>query len=387
MGYSYKDKCSFISLHLVAFLVHVVSASLAFYLAPPDEDVKTSIVYNQYNYSVNETTNIPYTTVSEVEFWHPNSIFLVGLNEAFAAGSHFIGLMTVLCFANYSNASDPIRTSINGSKRDRFDYKGYSRPDEYMRRWVEYAITAGLLEVGILIGYGEKSFLLLLFVFVGNIAMQFIGLFNDQQVRKQRLTGRKVGTLNYWPTAMAFTILLAIVIVFIFHSSNLLNKSLESLDFGYLTVVFALFYSSFGVHQLLYMYDPRKYAHSIDIDRVFIVLGFTAKIVLSWTYIAIARSTWAELGKPWDDKVPWESDKDDNLSSWNAVKIWLLVLSLVIILLEYFFEATGACPRMCGPGEDDTATSNNRGKQYRYYDNGPQEDDALLLKSRRKLNF
>ena len=311
--------------------------------------------------------------------------FLIGLNEGLAALSHFIGAVGV-CAADKSKPSDP-RTG-KARRRDRFDYKGFSRPEEYKRRWIEYAVTAGLLEVGILLGQGEKSLLLLLFIFIGNAAMQTIGWFNDSQLFELRGGGTK-RSLFYSPTFNAFLILAAIVTVFVFHATNTIGKELKSLDFGYLALIFALFYSSFGVHQLLYM-RYESYAKHIDIDRFYIVLGFTAKIVLSWTYISIERGAWDELGLPYDDIVPWENT-DDSVASWNLVRLVLGFGSIVIIGLAAGMEYANICQKMCTCGEYETDTPRGGitfGRKRNYlYDNGPQEDDALLRKSKRRLNF
>ena len=234
-------------------------------------------------------------------------------------------------------------------------------------------------------GGRKTTFALLLFVALGNAAMQAIGWFNDAQVADLR--NRKNRTIYYSPTVTAFIILGAIITVFAFHAINQIND-LESLDFGYLTLIFSLFYISFGMHQLFYM-GFKKYAENIDIDRFFIVLGFTAKIVLSWTYIAISRSSWDELGKPYDDKVPWENS-DDSISSWKAVETGLGISALVILGLEIVMEWNGVCQKMCGVVDEDSNALKFKGNRFgsapRYSD-GPQEDDALLRNSKRRLNF
>jgi hypothetical protein len=131
-----------------------------------------------------------------------------------------------------------------------------------------------------------------------------------------------------------------------------------------------------------------SYAKHVDIDRFFIVLGFTAKIVLSWTYISIERSAWDELGLPYDDKVPWESS-DSSIAMWNNVQVWLGVGSLVIIGIAMFMEYNNVCQKMCGEEEEHRASKfkgNRLNPREQYYE-GPQEDDALLHKSKRRLNF
>jgi len=384
MGYSYKDKCSFISLHLVALILHVVSASLAFYLSPTDEKIQRPLEYQQYNYTINNEST-PITLITDVVAWRWSAIFLIAVNEGLTAFSHLIGLLGV-CVANSSKPDDR-PTGTYYKRRDRYDYKGFSRPEEYKRRWIEYAITAGLLEVGMLLGQGEKSLLLLMFVAFGNAAMQTIGWFNDEQVLELRSSKKSIKQLFYSPTVSAFIILAAIISIFTFHAINIVGDELKSLDYGYLALIFTLFYMSFGIHQLLYM-QYESYAKYIDIDRFFIVLGFTAKIVLSWTYISIERSAWDELGIPYDDKVPWESS-DDSITTWNSIQVSLGVSALVIMGLAVFMEYNNVCLKMCGEEDKDNGKSfkGNRFVIKRQYHDGPREDDALLRKSRRRLNF
>jgi hypothetical protein len=220
------------------------------------------------------------------------------------------------------------KTSDISNKRG---YLGYSRPKEYRRRWFEYAFTAGLLEIGILIGQGEQSFMLLLVILLANVAIQMIGFYNDQANTTK--DGRE-----HWsviPSIASFTIMGAIIMVFIFHAVNGSNESLESLNYGYLAIVFSIMYLSFGIHQIIYMLDD-TYGLKWDVDKIYIVLGFTAKIVLSWTYIAIARQTWDELGEPWDENVPWEGGKD-SISTWNTVKVGLLIGAVILILASYIW--------------------------------------------------
>ena len=74
----------------------------------------------------------------------------------------------------------------------------------------------------------------------------------------------------------------------------------------------------------------------------------------------------------------------------NNVQVSLGVSSLAIIGLAVFMEYNNVCRKMCGEEEESSTTTNgfrgNRFTRKQYYD-GPQEDDALLRKSKRSLNF
>jgi len=221
-------------------------------------------------------------------------------------------------------------------------------------------------------------------VLLANASMQMIGWYNDATPARDR---------SVIPSINAFTIMFSIIIVFIIHAAGQTNDTLESLSYGYLAVVFALFYLSFGVHQILYMYleldacgiKAVKYADCIDIDRIYVILGFTSKIVLSWTYIAISRQTWDELTGNEDfridKKVSWEAT-DYSIQSWDAVKILVLCGSLVIIIVSCLLEGLGVC--------------NSWAKGYRTEEGAPlldtpQKQAGVLLQLRRRrlagINF
>lgn len=333
MPYTAKDKNIFLGLHTTSFIIHVVSSYFAFDLAPAPEKMKGFIFAESVNFTTTtgDSSGEPTLNITQVSvFPNANAIAIIGWNEALTALSHFVAIGLLL---------------LNGTEEKGGVYTGRSRPEEYRRRWIEYAFTAGILEVGMLVGQGELNVVVLGMVLLANAAMQMIGWYNDATPPSER---------SVIPTINAFTIMFSIILVFAIHAVGQSNDTLESLSYGYLAVVFALFYLSFGVHQILYMYleldacgvKNVKYADCIDIDRIYVILGFTSKIVLSWTYISISRQTWDELtGNEEfriDKKVSWEAT-DYSIESWDAIKILVLCGSLVIIVTACLLEGCGVC--------------------------------------------
>jgi len=333
MPYTAKDKNIFLGLHTISFIIHAVSSYFAFDLAPAPEKMKNYIYAESVNFTTTtgDDSGEPTLIITQEEvFPNASAIAIIGVNELFTALSHLIAIILLI---------------FNPTDEWRGKYKGRSRPEEYKRRWVEYAITAGILEVGMLVGQGEFNVVVLGMVLLGNAAMQMIGWYNDATIPSER---------SVIPSLNAFTIMFSIILVFVIHAVGQTNNTLESLSYGYLAVVFALFYLSFGVHQILYMYleldvcgiKNVKYADCIDIDRIYVILGFTSKIVLSWTYIAISRQTWDELtGNPdfrIDKKVSWEAT-NYSVQSWDEVKIFVLCGSLTIIVVACLLEGFGVC--------------------------------------------
>lgn len=333
MPYTAKDKNIFLGLHTTSFLIHAVSSYFAFDLAPAPEKMKNYIYAESINFTTTtgDSSGEPtFTVVKEKVFDNANAIAIIAVNELLTAISHLVAIGMLV-----------FHTTNERTGR----YRGRSRKEEYRRRWIEYAITAGILEVGMLVGQGELNVVVLSMVLLANASMQMIGWYNDATEPRER---------SVIPSINAFTIMFSIIIVFIIHAVGQTNDTLESLSYGYLAVVFALFYLSFGVHQILYMYleidacgiKAVKYADCIDIDRIYVILGFTSKIVLSWTYIAISRQTWDELtGNEEfriDKKVSWEAT-DYSIQSWDAIKILVLCGSLVIIIVSCLLEGLGVC--------------------------------------------
>tara|TARA_E500000331_G_scaffold166838_1_gene161529 strand:+ start:11402 stop:12526 length:1125 start_codon:yes stop_codon:yes gene_type:complete len=333
MPYTAKDKNIFLGLHITSFIIHAVSCYFAFYLAPAPEKMKNYIYAESINFTTTtgDSAGEPtFTVVKEKVFDNANAIAIIGVNELLTAISHLIAIGMLL---------------FHTSDEYKGKYQGRSRPEEYKRRWIEYGVTAGILEVGMLVGQGELNIVVLSMVLLANAAMQMIGWYNDATDPRDR---------SVVPTINAFTIMFSIIIVFIIHAAGQTNDTLESLSYGYLAVVFALFYLSFGVHQILYMYleldacgiKAVKYADCIDIDRIYVILGFTSKIVLSWTYIAISRQTWDELTGNEDfridKKVSWEAT-NYSVQSWDEVKILVLCGSLTIIVVACLLEGFGVC--------------------------------------------
>lgn len=342
MPYTPRDKDEFWNLHFISFLLHLVSSIFAFYLIPPTESLEGRDVYVEQSLYWNTTDGVQYMNITRASvISNFNPILCIAINEAVTTLSHIYAWVALSC-------------CVRGAKKA--VYRGRSRPEEYRRRWLEYSFTAGVLEIGILGGQGELSSVVLLSVLLGNVAMQLIGYYNDATPSYHR---------SWEPTIVAFIIQFAILQVFIFRAANNQNtgdKSLSSLNYGYLTIIYGIMYLWFGVHQVMYMYID-KYARRIDVDKIYIVLGFTSKLVLSWTYIAINRQAWNELGPAYDDKVPWENSKYA-ASTWDAVKYGISIGALVIIFVSYISEWAVGRPEKYPEEESSSYVPLNNRKEF-----------------------
>jgi hypothetical protein len=298
-GYSQQDKESFSSLHFYAFLIHLVSAILATNLTPGVEFATQTLTFTQYDYT--SVDDLPTILTSTIDFIrNANPILLVALNEWITCASHVIGFIIV-------NRVPTVDTELNG----------WSRKSEYTRRWIEYAITAGLLEIAFVIGLGETNMLIILIILINNIALQLIGWSQDIQ--------KNVGFTMVSGFILLFTVILVL-------ATHVINQVGLQMEWGYLVSIFSIFYASFGVHQTLYVaWD--EYREMFDVDKIYICLSMTAKIVLSWTFIGIYRKSFVRLGKPMVPKVWWE---ENNENTWDWIIGILAFLGVFFIVIFYY---------------------------------------------------
>ena len=337
MGYSNEDRTYFTYLHLAALIIHIVSCVFAFSLAPPAEKMKQFIYVEAATFGNTSTGEPTIYIIKKEVFKNANAIAIIAWNELFTAVSHFIALI----FLWFTFTCDCC-SKCGCCNEDNKKYEGRSRPEEYTRRWIEYGITAGLLEVGMLVGQGECNIIVLSSVLLANAAMQLIGFYNDYTEKNK---------WNIIPSISAFIIMFSIIIIFIFKAANQSSgtNNWESLNYGYLAIVFSIFYLSFGIHQTLYL-NWQYYAENIDVDKIFVYLSITSKIVLSWTYIAIARGTWDEIDDKnnhrLDDKVSWEGGNvKDSIAGWNWVKYGTVTAAVLLIIFAYSYETKCCCCR------------------------------------------
>lgn len=298
-GYSENDKVSFSELHFIAFIIHLVSAIFATALVPGNEFATRALTFTQYD--IKTVNNHPAIVESFVNiFNNANPILLVALNEWFTCVSHLVGYIIVMT----SNTINEYRD-------------GYSRESEYMRRWIEYAITAGLLEIALIIGLGETNLLIVLVVLMNNVALQLLGWSLDINRKNVPLT-----------MISGFLLLGTTILILSTHVANQIGLQME---WGYLVTIFSIFYASFGVHQTLYM-TMKNYRESFDVDKIYICLSMTAKIVLSWTFIAVYRKTFVRLDKPMEPTVVWETEGNN---TWDWIMGLLAGFGAVFIIVFY----------------------------------------------------
>lgn len=251
--------------HVVASVLHILSFVLLLQLVFTEGETKRSlsIPYADFESSAadavvsagNTTTAAPAASLVIVQkarevFSDISITSILIVNEAVTAISH---LAAVLGFGLYR------QTMVEDD-----------RHLEVIRRYVEYAVTAGLLEAALYLLVGGADFSLLLAIVVTNVIMQILGYMIERTTNVSRQLYMNVSGF----------ILLAIPVV------TLLTIGAENTEFQALSIYYTVLYALFGLHSLLHILFEQWRAF-VDKDAGYVILGIGAKEVLTWMVVAL----------------------------------------------------------------------------------------------------
>lgn len=258
--------------HLLAFLLHVTSAILAF-MAQPESGLKLgSLVVDEVDFKAVTTDDVSSMTISEsdhVVFQDINVVGLIFTNEVITAISHLIAVIGFFLYTDSMMADN--------------------RHLESVRRYIEYAVTAGLLEVALLVGMGSNSFYQVLFILLTNVAIQLMGYMSERTQDRMRQIYYSIG---------GFVLLAPSVTIIVWNAT--LVKGMERVD--ELAYFYLALYALFGVHNL-FDHIFAFWRNSIDRDTGYNVLSMATKIGLSWLLIAITFKTYKDAGVKLEPEV------------------------------------------------------------------------------------
>lgn len=243
--------------HLTATIIHTLSFTLMFQLqADGEEKYQISIPYTKHTGSDGITTSF----LHEKVFGEFTLLSLLLVNEAVTAVSHFAG---VIGFGFYR------RQMVEDD-----------RHAEVIRRYVEYAITAGLLEAALYVLIGGRDASLLLAIVITNAIIQLLGYMLERTANVQRQIYLNVAGF-----------ILLVIPVFTLLCSAVLTDGFLSLSVYY-TVLYALF----GLHSLLHVLS-KTWRDFVDKDAGYIVLGVAAKECLTWMAVAVQAKRYVDHGE------------------------------------------------------------------------------------------
>lgn len=192
---------------------------------------------------------------------------------------------------------------------------------EARRRWVEYAVTAGILEISILVGFGVRDWFALLLVFSLNIGLQASGGLSLDEARE-----RFPGSAFY--LQQRFVLL---VQSFVFLGVQIAYTVTTALEAGtpgvgdtlvVSSVLYACFYASFGVVQTLSHCAPGFDAR-YDTPVFFVLLSVTSKLCLSWHAVHVQQLV--------EETIQGTSDGPTTVALRAAVT-WMYGVSAVLIV-------------------------------------------------------
>ena len=242
--------------HVVASVVHILSFVLLLQLVFTEGETKRSlsVPYAVFEPSAADESTAPSGLVivqkAREVFSGISIMSILVVNEAITAASH---LAAVLGFGLY-------RQMMVEDERHL----------EVIRRYVEYAVTAGLHEAALYLLVGGADFSLLLAIIVTNVIMQILGYMIERTTNVSR---------QLYMNVSAF-ILLAIPVV------TFLTIGAENTDFQALSIYYTILYALFGLHSLLHILSEQWRAF-VDKDAGYVILGIGAKEVLTWMVVAL----------------------------------------------------------------------------------------------------
>lgn len=296
--YSPREQKFLVVLHCIALVIHLTSSILAFRKAEKLPKMNANITLTKVEYM----KTVPYM-VETVELVGSTQqpVYWIAWNETITWIAHIAAIIIFSLNRNICCLTPRVAEST--------------------RRWGSYAITAGLLQVAMVLSVGPVSLWLILYLMISNGVLQSTGWLIDQTESPfYRIWFGVIGM-------MLFSVSVTFVAVRSFRISGLEFDELF-ISYSGLAIIYGLFYSSFGIVQLLRQLDThcccitdrKRCCTLFNADGIFVLLSITSKVFLSWSLIGIIETGLAEL------------DIIEPDTNWGTVQIVLFVLcSLVLV--------------------------------------------------------
>ena len=302
--------------HLLAFLLHSISAILAF-LSQPESGLELGkLVVHKVDFNTSAALETTTTTVAperrllstsqtltvtqsdHIVFDNINIVGLIFTNEVITAVSHLIGVIGFFLYTSSMMAD--------------------GRHLESVRRYIEYAVTAGLLEVALLVGMGSKSFYQVLFILLTNVAIQLMGYMSERTQDRMRQIYYSIG---------GFVLLAPSLIIIVWNATLVTGmERVEELAYTYLAL-----YVLFGLHNL-FDHVLAFWRNAIDRDTGYNILSIATKIGLSWMLIAITFKTYKDAGVVLEPEVDLDFVMLQDALRYGIIGFVVLGLAIVAML-------------------------------------------------------
>jgi hypothetical protein len=294
MSYTWPERKFLISLHVAALCIHLLSSIFSFVKADELPTLNGNITLAKYVYSKSPPhTRVIYESVGDTQ----QAVRWIAWNETITWVAH---LVAIIIFAvNHKSA----------------------RVCESARRWFSYAITAGLLQVAMVLSLGPTPLFLIVFLMVNNAVVQTLGGFMVDQ--EENIVKRSA----YLTIAMLLFLVAAAYVAVSCLQIEGIDFSKLSVSYNGMSVIYGIFYVSFGIVQIARQcYANRTYLGRLHADGVFVLLSITSKVVLSWCLISIVHTGLEGL-----DLI--EPDVD-----WKAVQLGVISAAGAVIIGGLIFN-------------------------------------------------
>ena len=331
----------FAILHVIACIVHAISAYVAsYYHLKYDEGDEQKFVkgfpLRTQTYELqfaNETSSASVVQGDVLWDLHVSPITLLVWNELITSAFHLFGFVLYLMWSECGMQS---RAMIIVLK---------------FRRWVEYAITAYLIEAAIFLCQGVTDPATHIFVFVLNLILQFIGALTEldlfQSEQEDVELARSFTRCSL--TAVLHNLLGYAVLIppvwFAFDNNSRGAKVDEPL-----LVFFTISYASFGIYQTIRFFVDfsvmprradnegfgRRCRSRFNPEAMFTLFSVTTKLVLTWYVVLEANIVYREAST---DPNPEGSLTADELRNTGLpFAVWLpLSLFVILVIVNAFF--------------------------------------------------
>jgi hypothetical protein len=273
------------NLHIAAAIIHLISCVLS--VIVHTDTIVGKITLPHHTYMADPTATIKGLIVNETTTHEPilytNPMTWIAANEGFTFFSHLLALFLM---PRANNLSDFERT----------------------RRTLEYALTAGILQVALVLGIGSVAIYDVMMLLLLNVAIQLLGWLwdktNDEFI-KPYLLGIAFG-------------LLSVEIIYVIGQSLNLN-GIEPGGYIVMGVFYAIFYILFGVVKFFKSWRNHE-------NELYILMSVSSKVALSWILIG---NTYQGLRELEVDSAPLDHTDLD----WGAVQYLVtFVCGLVLII-------------------------------------------------------
>lgn len=310
------------NLHISAAAIHLVSCILA--IIVHTDTINGKITLPHHTYMADPTATEKHLIINETTTHEPilytNPMVWIAANEGFTFFSHVLALFLM---PRANNLTDFERT----------------------RRTLEYSLTAGILQVALVLGIGSVAIYDVMMLLLLNVAIQLIGWLwdktNDEFI-KPYLLGIAFG-------------LLSVEIIYVIGQSLNLN-GIEPGGYIVMGIFYAIFYLMFGIVKCFKSWRDHE-------NELYILMSVSSKVALSWILIG---NTYQGLRELKVDSAPLDHTDLD----WGVVQYIITFVCALILVI--------GIPVIINRPVDYIATENIDGED--------EEEMQLLRRTRRNFN-